>query len=62
MKIKEVIKRKNFTTIKPNSNLIGTYIIDKRNVSDSNIYHESKGLQVGSTGLKLMYLAKMEIL
>ena len=60
-KIEAVIKRKNFPTIKTHLNSIGTYIIDKRNLDDSNIYHESKGSRVGSTGLKSIPLAKIEM-
>ena len=40
-KIEAVIKRKNFPTIKTNLNIVGTYIIDKRNLDDSHIYDES---------------------
>ena len=60
-KIEAVIKRKNFTLIKTNLNSVGTYIIDKRNLEDSNIYDESKGSRVGSTGLKSIPLAKLEM-
>ena len=60
-KIEAVIKRKNFPTLKTNLNSIGTYIIDKRNLDDSNIYRESKGSRVGSTGLKSIPLAKIEM-
>jgi len=60
-KIEAVIKRKNFPTIKTNLNIIGTYIIDKRNLDDSNIYDESKGSRVGSTNLKSIPLAKIEM-
>ena len=60
-KIEAVIKRKNFPTIKYNLNIIGTYIIDKRNLDDSNIYGESKGSRIGSTGLKSIPLAKIEM-
>ena len=60
-KIEAVIKRKNFPTIKTNLNTVGTYIIDKRNLDDSNIYDESKGSRVGSTGLKSIPLAKIEM-
>ena len=60
-KIEAVIKRKNFPTIKTNLNAVGTYIIDKRNLDDSNIYDESKGSRVGSTGLKSVPLAKIEM-
>ena len=51
-KIEAIIKRSNFTIIKTTLNSVGTYIIDKRNLDDSNIYDESKGSRVGSTGLK----------
>ena len=60
-KIEAVIKRRNFTIIKANLNSVGTYIIDKRNLDDSNIYDESKGSRIGSTGLKSIPLAKLEM-
>ncbi len=60
-KIEAVIKRKNFPTIKTNLTVLGTYIIDKRNLEDSHIYDESQGSRVGSTGLKSVPLAKIEI-
>ena len=60
-KIEAVIKRRNFPTIKTHLNSVGTYIIDKRNLDDSNIYDESKGSRVGSTGLKSIPLAKIEM-
>ena len=60
-KIEAVIKRRTFTTIKTNLNAIGTYIIDKRNLEDSHIYDESKGSRVGSTGIKSVPLAKLEM-
>ena len=60
-KIEAVIKRKNFPTIKTNLNTVGTYIIDKRNLDDSNIYDETQGSRVGFTGLKSVPLAKIEM-
>ncbi len=60
-KIEAIIKRKNFPIIKTNLNEIGTYIIDKRNLDDSHIYDESQGSHVGSTGLKSVPLAKIEM-
>ena len=60
-KIEAVIKRKNFPTIKTNLNTVGTYIIDKRNLDDSHIYDESQGSSVGSTDLKSIPLAKIEM-
>ena len=60
-KIEAIIKRKNFPTIKINLNTVGTYIIDKRNLDDSNIYDESQGSRVDSTGLKSIPLAKIEM-
>jgi nitrogen regulatory protein P-II 1 len=60
-KIEAVIKRKNFPTIKTNLNAVGTYIIDKRNLDDSHIYDESQGARAGSTGLKSVPLAKIEM-
>jgi len=60
-KIEAVIKRKNFTIIKTNLNSVGNYIIDKRNLEHSDMYDESKGSRVGSTGLKSIPLAKLEM-
>ena len=60
-KIEAVIKRKNFPTIKTNLTVVGTYIIDKRNLEDSHIYDESHGSRAGSTGLKSVPLAKIEM-
>ena len=40
---------------------MGTYIIDKRNLEDNQIYDEAKGSRVGSTGLKSVPLAKIEM-
>ena len=56
-----MIKRKNFPAIKTTLNVIGTYIIDKRNLDDSHIYDESNGLRAGSTSLKSIPLAKIEM-
>lgn len=36
-------------------------MIDKRNLEDSHIYDESKGSRVGSTGIKSIPLAKLEM-
>jgi len=60
-KIEAVIKRRNFTVIKTNLSAVGTYIIDKRNLEDSHIYDESKGSRIGSTGIKSVPLAKLEM-
>jgi len=60
-KIEAVITRKNFPTIKTHLNAVGTYIIDKRNLDDSHIYDETKGARVGSTNLKSVPLAKIEV-
>ena len=59
-KIEAVIKRKNFLTIKTKLNTVGTYIIDKRNLDDSNIYDESENSRIGSS-LKSIPLAKIEL-
>ncbi len=40
---------------------MGTYVIDKRNLDDSDIYDEVKGSRIGSTGIKSVPLAKIEI-
>ena len=60
-KIEAVVRRKNFPTIKTNLNTFGTYIIDKRNLDDSHVYDESQGSRAGSTGLKSIPLAKIEV-
>jgi len=60
-KIEAVIKRKNFPVIKNKLNSIGTYIIDKRNLDDSNIYEDSKGSRVDSANPKAISLAKIEM-
>ncbi len=60
-KIEAVIKRRNFPIIKTDLNIFGTYIIDKRNLDDSNIYDESLGSRAGATGLKSVPLAKIEM-
>lgn len=60
-KIEAIIKRKNFPIIKTNLNMVGTYIIDKRNLDDSHIYDESQGSRVGSNGLRSVPLAKIEM-
>lgn len=60
-KIEAVIKRKNFSIIRTSLNFFGTFIIDKRNLDDSNIYDESKGSRIGSTNLKSIPLAKIEM-
>jgi len=60
-KIEAVIKRRNFITIKTNLNAVGTYIIDKRNLEDSQIYDESRGPRIGSIGIKSVPLAKLEM-
>lgn len=61
-KIEAVIKRRNFPTIKTHLTAVGTYIIDKRNLDDSNVYDKLKGPQgVGFNGLKSIPLAKIEV-
>ena len=60
-KIEAIIKRKNFPAIKTILNENGTYIIDKRNLDDSHLYDESTGSRVGSTSLKSIPLAKIEM-
>ena len=60
-KIEAIIKRKNFPIIKTNLNTVGTYIIDKRNLDDSNIYDELQPSHAGSINLKSIPLAKIEM-
>jgi nitrogen regulatory protein P-II 1 len=60
-KIEAIVRRKNFPMIKNALNAVGTYIIDKRNLDDSNIYDESQSSRAGSTNLKSVPLAKIEM-
>ena len=61
-KIEAIIKRRNFPIIKTHLTAIGTYIIDKRNLDDSNVYDKLKGPQrVGVNDLKSIPLAKIEV-
>lgn len=60
-KIEAVIKRKNFPTIRTALNSVGTYIIDKRNLDDSHIYEKLQDSRVGSSGIKSIPLAKIEM-
>jgi nitrogen regulatory protein P-II 1 len=60
-KIEAIIKRNNFPQIKTKLNSVGSFIIDKRNLDDSNIYDKVKGSRVGATGLKSLPLAKIEL-
>ncbi len=60
-KVEAVIKRKNFPMVKNHLDSVGTYIIDKRNLDDSNIYDEPKDSRIGSTGIKSIPLAKIEL-
>ncbi len=59
-KIEAVIKRRNFTLIKTNLNILGSYIIDKRNLDDAHIFDESRDTN-GKSNLKSIPLAKIEI-
>ena len=60
-KIEAIIKRNNFPQIKTKLNSVGSFIIDKRNLDDSNIYDKVKASRVGATGLKSLPLAKIEL-
>ena len=60
-KIEAVIKRKNFPTIKTNLTVVGTYIIDKRNLEDSRFVSQSKGSRVGGSAVRSTMLAKIEL-
>ncbi len=60
-KIEAIIKRKNFPAIKIALNTLGTYIVDKRNLTDSNIYDESQNSCVNSNGLRSIPLTKIEL-
>ncbi len=60
-KIEAVIRAKNFNSIKYEIHGVGSYIIDKRDLDHSQIFYESKGSRVGSTGLKSIPLSKIEV-
>ena len=60
-KIEAVIIAKNFNSIKYEIHGVGSYIIDKRDLDHSQIFYESKGSRVGSTGLKSIPLSKIEV-
>ena len=60
-KIEAVIKTNNFNSIKYEIHGVGSYIIDKRDLDHSQIFYESKGSRVGSTGLKSIPLSKIEV-
>jgi nitrogen regulatory protein P-II 1 len=60
-KIEAIIKRRNFPTIKTHLNTIGTYIIDKRNLDDSNVYDKLNGSHDVDSNLKSIPLAKIEV-
>ena len=60
-KIEAVIKRKNFPVIQGALNTEGIYMIDKRNLDVSHVYNESQGSSAGSTRLKSVPLAKIEL-
>lgn len=60
-KIEAVITRRNFPQIRDELSRIGIFIIDKRNLEDSNIYDESKGSRAGSTGIRTIPLSKVEL-
>lgn len=60
-KVEAVIKRANFTDIGNELQRLGYFIIDKRNLEDSIILDTQKGSKVGSTGIKSIPLAKIEL-
>lgn len=60
-KIEAIIKRKYFSKIRIELKTTGTYIIDKRNLEDSNIFDDLKNGTDGKPALKPIPLAKIEI-
>ena len=60
-KIEAVVKRRNFPTLRDSLSLVGTYIVDKRNLEDNKIFDHSSGSKAGSTGISATPLAKIEM-
>ena len=60
-KIEAIIKRKNFPTIKTHLSIMGTHIIDKRNLEDNQIYVESKDTHIDSSNQRSIPLTKIEM-
>jgi len=60
-KIEAVVKRRAFPTLRDQLALVGTYIVDKRNLEDSKIFDPSSGSKAGSTGISATPLAKIEM-
>ena len=60
-KVEAVIKRASFSDIGSELQRLGYFIIDKRNLEDSKILDAHKGSRVGSTGIRSIPLAKIEL-
>lgn len=60
-KVEAVIKRASFSDIGSELQRLGYFIIDKRNLEDSKILDTQKGSRVGSTGIRSIPLAKIEL-
>lgn len=60
-KIEAIIRSQNFASMKAQISKIGSYIIAKHNISDSDIYEKQPGSRLGSTGLKSIPLVKIEL-
>lgn len=60
-KVEAVIKRANFSDIGSELQRLGYFIIDKRNLEDSEILDAQKSSRVGSSGIKSIPLAKIEL-
>ncbi|CDI04844.1 MAG: P-II family nitrogen regulator [Candidatus Nitrosotenuis sp.] len=60
-KIEAIIRSQNFANIKAQISKVGSYIIAKHNISNSEIYEKQSGSRLGSTGLKSVPLVKIEL-
>ena len=60
-KIEAIIKRSSYPIIVNQLTSMGYSIIDKRNLEDSKIIHKQTSSKIGSTGLKIIPLSKIEL-
>lgn len=60
-KIEAIIRSQNFSPIKSKISQIGSYLIAKHDVSNSDIFEKQSGSRLGSTGLKSIPLLKIEL-
>lgn len=60
-KIEAIIRSQNFADLKLKISKVGSYIIAKHNISNSDIFEKQSGSRLGSTGLKSVPLVKIEL-